>query len=590
MRDESIEGDQLAQQTPAQKVLERVFLDFLTDGYSEEPQDDVWEVFVADLLLRSKSIDDEEIRSGIVDGSNDGGIDAFYTFLNGSLVQGDHPALESEDAASKYVGDSPSIEVLVAQSKNKSAWQESALEKLLSSIPVLLDQSKSEEYLLARYREDLVRQVSIFRALEENLAVKFPRFSFRVVYATRAPEAAITQVLKDKSDQVQAVIASLLTPGAVAVSELVGAEGLYRLAGTIYSAPAELRLRNTIMREEGSYLGIAKLTDYLVFVRDKNDQLRTEMFESNVRDFEGSNMVNRSIQETLAKPSDAEFWWQNNGVTVLCRRVNAPNQVLTIEQPLIVNGLQTTHVLHQADRDGRLHESRKTEGVLIRVIESDDDAVRDQVIAGTNRQTRVDGAALFATDELQVDIERFFLANDWYYERRKNRYKNLKKPAARRVSISLLAQSIMSLDQGEPDAARGRPTTVLGNDYERIFNRSVGMTGYLRAAQLLVSVSTFLRTNKAKEIVNDYSNMRFYLLVGATIAQLGATDFDSLKFRENYGRLPEQFKEDDLLSALRRVTELFDEYSRIHPKMTRDSIAKSSDFRRLFFSRFGEDS
>lgn len=579
----------MAQQTPAQKVLERVFLDFLTDGYSEEPQDDVWEVFVADLLLRSKSIDDEEVRSGIVDGSNDGGIDAFYTFLNGSLVQGDHPALESEDAASKYVGDSPSIEVLVAQSKNKSAWQESALEKLLSSIPVLLDQSNSEEYLLARYREDLVRQVSIFRALEENLAVKFPRFSFRVVYATRAPEAAITQVLRDKSDQVQAVVASLLTPGAVAVSELVGAEGLYQLAGTIYSAPAELRLRNTMMREEGSYLGIAKLADYLVFVRDKNGQLRTEMFESNVRDFEGSNMVNRSIQETLAKPSDAEFWWQNNGVTVLCRRVNAPNQVLTIEQPLIVNGLQTTHVLHQADIDGRLHESRKTEGVLIRVIESDDDAVRDQVIAGTNRQTRVDGAALFATDELQVDIERFFLANDWYYERRKNRYKNLKKPAVRRVSISLLAQSIMSLDQGEPDAARGRPTTVLGNDYERIFNKSVGMTGYLRAAQLLVSVSTFLRTNKAKEIVNDYSNMRFYLLVGATMAHLGATDFDSLKFRENYGRLPEGFKEDDLLSALRRVTELFDEYSRIHPKMTRDSIAKSSDFRRLFFNRFGED-
>lgn len=192
--------------------------------------------------------------------------------------------------------------------------------------------------------------------------------------------------------------------------------------------------------------------------------------------------------------------------------VNAPNQVLTIEQPLIVNGLQTTHVLHQSDRDSRLHGTRKAEGILVRVIESDDDDVRDQVIAGTNRQTRVDGAALFATDELQVDIERFFLANDWYYERRKNRYKNMKKPAARRISISLLAQAIMSLDQGEPDAARGRPTTVLGSSYGRIFNRSVGMAGYMRAAQLLMSASSFLRTNKAKEVVNDYSNMRFYLL------------------------------------------------------------------------------
>lgn len=579
----------MTQQTPAQKVLERVFMDYVDDGYAEEPQDDLWEVFVSDLLLRSKAIDDEEVRSGIVDGSHDGGIDAFYTFLNGTLVQGDHPALESEEVASKHVGDSPAIEVLVTQSKNKSSWQETALEKLLSSVPTLLDPSKAEEYLHNRFRDDLVGQVLIFRSLSENLAVKFPRFSFRVVYATRASESAITQSLKDKSDQIKGVIASLLTPGAAVSCDLVGADGLYQLAGTTYSAPALLRLRNTMIREEGSFLGIASLVDYLSFVRDGNGELRSELFESNVRDFEGSNTVNRSIQETLAKPSGAEFWWQNNGVTILGRRVNAPNQVLTIEQPLIVNGLQTTHVLHQSDRDGRLHDLRKTEGVLVRVIESDDDDVRDQVIAGTNRQTRVDGAALFATDELQVDIERFFLANDWYYERRKNRYKNMKKPAARRISISLLAQAIMSLDQGEPDAARGRPTTVLGSSYGRIFNSSVGMAGYMRAAQLLMSVSNFLRTNKAKEIVNDYSNMRFYLLVGAAMAHLRAKNFDTLKFRENHSRLPGAFEEDDLLAALGRVNELFDEYNQSHLKMTRDSIAKSSDFRRMFLSRFNAD-
>lgn len=576
----------MAQQTPAQKVLERVFSDYIADGRSEESQDDVWEVFVSDLLLRPKGIDDEEVRSGIVDGSQDGGVDAFYTFLNGTLVQDDHPALESEEVASKHVGDAPIIEVLITQAKNKPSWQESALEKLLSSVPILLDPSKSRTYLLDRFREDLVGQVMIFRDLTENLATKFPRFSFRVVYVTRASESWITRPLKDKSNQIVQVIASLLTPGASVTCELIGADGLYQLAGTTYSTPAELRLRNTMIREEGSYLGIANLSDYLSFVRDENGDLRAEMFESNVRDYEGSNLVNRSIQQTLAKSTDAEFWWQNNGVTILCRRVNAPNQVLTIEQPLIVNGLQTTHVLHQADKDGRLHDSRKTEGVLVRIIESDDDAVRDQVIAGTNRQTKVDGAALFATDDLQVDIERFFVAQDWYYERRKNRYKNLKKPAARRVSISLLAQSIMTLDQGEPDAARGRPTTVLGKDYSRIFNRDIGMAGYLRAAQLLTSVSSFLLTNRAKEVVNDYSNVRFYLLIGAAMAHLDVKTFKSLKFRDNHMRLPESFDETDLLRALERVAELFNEYFSANPSMTRDSIAKSSEFRRQFLDNF----
>lgn len=73
------------------------------------------------------------------------------------------------------------------------------------------------------------------------------------------------------------------------------------------------------------------------------------------------------------------------------------------------------------------------------------------------------------------------------------------------------------------------------------------------------------------------------------MAHLGAKDFDTLKFRENHSRLPEAFKEDDLLSALERVNDLFDEYLQSHLKMTRDSNAKSSDFRRMFLSRFNAD-
>lgn len=289
------EGEIMPRMTPAQKVLEKVFGDYISDGNMNEPEDDVWEVFVSDLLLRQQSIDDEEVRSGIVDGSQDGGVDGFYTFLNGTLVQTDHPALQSEKIASKQVGDSPSIEVLLTQSKNKNSWQESALEKLLSSIPTLLDQANSEQYLLERFNSDLVNQVTMYRTLAENLAVKFPRFKFRVAYVTKAPEASITTSLEDKALQLENLIGSLLTPGAVVSCELIGADGLYQIAGTAYSDPAELRLRNAMIREEGSFIGIAEIKDYLSFVRNKDDELRTEMFESNVRDYEGSNQVNRSI-------------------------------------------------------------------------------------------------------------------------------------------------------------------------------------------------------------------------------------------------------------------------------------------------------
>lgn len=575
----------MAAQSPAQKVVDRAFRDFVKDGHSEETLDSAFQQFVAELLLRQRGLDDEEILSGIVDGREDGGVDALYVFLDGVLVQSDHAALESEDRAVKIVGDGPRIEVLLVQVKNKSSWQEVALDRLLSTIPTLLEDASTRAYLSSRFNDVLAEQAMILRTLSEHLSMKFPKYSFRVVYATKGTEAQISQRLRDKSLQIENSIASLLTPGAAVACDLIGAEGLYELAGAPQAAPAELRFRNTLIREEGSYVGIADIADYLQFVRNEAGDLRSDMFESNVRDFEGSNVVNKSIHRTVATSGGAEFWWQNNGVTVLGRRINAPKQTLTIEQPLIVNGLQTTHVLHRADKDKKLHDSRRSEGILVRVIESDDDEVRDQVIAGTNRQTRVEGASLYATDALQTHIERYFFANDWYYERRKNRYKNLGKPASRRVSIHSLAQAIMTLDRGEPDVARARPTTVITNDYRSVFNTDIGVAAYLKAAQMLASVSSYLRSSEAKSIINNYSNVRFYLLLGVAMTSVGARDFSGLKFRENHHRIDGHFEPVKLSGVLKCVARLFDDYERENPGVTRDAMAKSADFRRYFLEQ-----
>ena len=53
-----------------------------------------------------------------------------------------------------------------------------------------------------------------------------------------------------------------------------------------------------------------------------------------------------------------------------------------------------------------------------------DAPTRDQVIRATNRQTAVSDASLRATDDVQRQIENYFLTKGWYYDRRKNFYKN----------------------------------------------------------------------------------------------------------------------------------------------------------------------
>jgi hypothetical protein len=82
---------------------------------------------------------------------------------------------------------------------------------------------------------------------------------------------------------------------------------------------------------------------------------------------------------------------------------------------------------------------------LVKVIVSQDESVRDQVIRATNNQTSVEPAALHATERIQRDIEEILLRHDWYYERRTNYYKNEGKPEGRILSPIVIAAGSVAL-------------------------------------------------------------------------------------------------------------------------------------------------
>jgi hypothetical protein len=252
---------------------------------------------------------------------------------------------------------------------------------------------------------------------------------------------------------------------------------------------------------------------------------------------------------------------------------------------LIVNGLQTTHVLDQAQKDGSLIESRLQNSIVVRIIETSDEDTRDKIIAGTNRQTQVPSVALYATQGLQRDIERFLLARGWYYERRKNRYKNLSMPAKKRITINLLAQAMMTLNLGRPDAARARPSTVLGSagGYESVFPSDLNKNAYLAAIEVIKGVDDFLKTDMAKQILNETTNARFYVAAGYEILALNISDTSDFHFAHNFHRLTTPLDEDNLKTALGVLAATANEYQQNHPGVSRDSIFKSSDFRDKYF-------
>ncbi len=575
--------------TPDQALLKAVFDQFLADEYPTMPPDDAFERLAVTQLRKPGELAGPELEAGVVDGTKDGGIDAFYVFLNGVMLTPDHPFLDSASEAHKSLARKPRLEMLLVQAKNQESWKESSWEKLLSTLANVLNLSKSDSELEELYNAQAVEATGIARRALPLLAPKFPQVTVRVAYVTRAPESNLTKPVLDKRDQVEALLSSSFPSGAEVQVENIGAETLYRLAAEPVGAPGTLVFRE-LVRESSSYFGVVTLEDYLSFVRDPTSgSLREELFDSNVRDYEGDNRVNVAIGKTLSEGGGVEFWWLNNGVTVLGDEVSGQQKTLTIARPLIVNGLQTSHVLHRSEVEGALDDTRRQNGIVVRVIESTDEEVRDRIIEGTNRQTPVPGAALNATDAEQVKLEQYLKIKGFYYERRKNRYKNLGKPAESRVSMSRLAQIMITVLRGEPDQARARPSSILTrrDGWETVFPKNMDLDAYVEALRLHSHVQTFLASEGARTILDEPLNTRFYVLAGYTLLRAKAGNFSTVNFDKAHHALRGPEVRDDLEEALSVLARVAKRYQQANLDMSRDAIFKSGDFREKYVAAIG---
>ena len=152
----------------------------------------------------------------------------------------------------------------------------------------------------------------------------------------------------------------------------------------------------------------------------------------------------------------------------------------------IVNGLQTSHTIHTTLSKQPADHPARDRAILVRILVTDDATTRDQVIRATNRQTNVPVAQLRATDDVQRSIEAYFIGHGWYYDRRKNYYRNLGKNPERIIGIPLLAQAVMAMGLSRPDNSRARPSSLLkrDDDYRKIFSPQLPLQVYLWLAKV----------------------------------------------------------------------------------------------------------
>jgi hypothetical protein len=297
--------------------------------------------------------------------------------------------------------------------------------------------------------------------------------------------------------------------------------------------------------------------------------------------------VNAAIRTTLTSEIGPTFWWLNNGVTVLCDVAeDAPPLSISLTNPLVVNGLQTSNVIHEAERDGLIPEARLNQGLMVRIIASSDDDVRDGVIASTNRQNSIQPTQLHATEQQHRDIESYFATQGWYYERRKHQYRGAGKPASRIVKMTDLSQYMIAIALGRPDDARARPQSVLGDKrlYPKIFGSDVDRKTYLAAVRLMSQVDSFLSSDDAKNVLDDFTNTRFYVAVGYVMKILKAYTPAKIRWENNHHRIPAKANQARLAEVLTTLQKTYQDYQHANPNATRDQVFKGKALKDLFYA------
>ena len=260
---------------------------------------------------------------------------------------------------------------------------------------------------------------------------------------------------------------------------------------------------------------MVRLQDFYDFITDEHSHLRKHIFESNVRDYQGSTRVNADIQASLREDMSEDFWWLNNGISILGSQASLGGKILTIEDPQIVNGLQTATEIHKYFRTGP--PDGETRNVLVRIMVPPEEASRDRIIKATNSQTAVQAASLRATDKVQQDIEDYLKSKGLFYDRRKNYYKNEGKPRDRIIGIPYLAQAVMAIVLRRPDDARARPSSLLTSDqdYNQVFSPKHPMDLYYICAVAMRKIEAFMKGTTKDISTKERTNLKFYVAMHA---------------------------------------------------------------------------
>lgn len=557
-------------------INNKIIIEGCINRFKEENELDLsdgtlFEMFSLFQIYKDRNLTFENIEDSIVDGSNDGGVDSLMIFI-------DEEYIESLDSIENFnFTNATKSKFVISQCKKEKSFKEGVIDKLITTVPLLFDLEKNENDLLTRLNSEVVDKANILKKVWQKTAIAGGEIFVEYCYVTNASNIETNNAFESKVLQLEQLSKKYLSTKYISFSNYSTAELLeiyQKQKVTRLSIEFKDRPLSVDYGDSGiGYIGTVKLSKYKDFLTSEKNEIRDDLFENNIRHFQGLVDVNKKIKKSIETILTEDFWWLNNGITIIAEEPKEVGKKLSIENVQIVNGLQTSYSIYNSFNCNETDDR----SVLVKVIINKDKAITDNIIASTNNQNPVSATLLRATEPIQRDLELFFLNHSYYYDRRKNYYKNQGKPVSKIISIQYMAQSIQTLIFSEPHTARATPTSLLKKEqsYKKIFDDERNFLGYLNCCLINKKTHNFWLKHENYEVKSKTSNFKFHLSLLSIIKLFKSKDitFDQVKDINLSNLTKEHFN-----STIVELSVLIDKYLNDNPSTNLVNIAKSKVF------------
>lgn len=440
-------------------IMNRKIADFCKNN-SITNEDDGFLQLVNEIFYNecNEELDDAIIKESIVDGNCDKQVD---------LIQ-----IENEDT----------ITIRIIQVKKKNGFESNTVILLRNGLDWIFN--KTDEEIEALPNETFKNKILEVR--DEIYNNNLSNIYVDVIYATlgKVEEIRETDEIMPEINALENQYKSMIPNFTF---KLYGAKELYeyienknnKSVDVNFNIVYDVNVSSIITNNSGDVKSLTCNITAAELIKVFEQQNSEYLFEQNVRKYLGkSAKVNQNIVETASGNNSKYFLALNNGVTIICDKFDLKivggSASVDLKNLSIINGCQTSMALYKAYKEGCLKEDTL---VLLRVHETNDKEIIDNIILSTNNQNPINSRDLLSNTKDQIELQKYF----WEiygltYQRKRNDFMNMEGeslPKSKIISNDKVGQAALACIKCMPYMALSSKGKVF-TDYCDIFLKDKG--------------------------------------------------------------------------------------------------------------------